>query len=102
MPSEKGPHVLAEICLASDVPDPKVDGVRDGYAPHHRFPGVDYLVSGFHRYEDTQLRHPGDTWPARIAFPSWAFFGAGVKVGDRFEILEMSRLVGHGVVKEIL
>ncbi|WP_290903026.1 hypothetical protein [Aquabacterium sp.] len=102
MPTEKGPHVLAEICLASDVPDPKVDGVRDGYAPHHRFSGVEYLVSGFHRYGDAQLRYPGDTWLARIAFPSWAFFGSEVKVGDRFDILEMSRLVGHGVVKEVL
>ncbi len=102
MHSDAGPHVLAEIHLAWDVPEPKVDGVRDGYAPHHRFSGVDYLVSGFHRYDDAQLRHPGDTWLARIAFPSWSYFGSGVKVGDRFDILEMSRRVGQGVVKEIL
>ncbi|WP_290903020.1 hypothetical protein [Aquabacterium sp.] len=60
------------------------------------------VVLNCHSRAKHQLRHPGDTWLARIAFPSCAFFGSSVKVGDRFDIPEMSRLVGHGVVKEIL
>lgn len=38
---------------------------------------------------------------ARIKFASWEFFGNDVKVGDVFEIRELDRVVGVGVVKEI-
>lgn len=37
----------------------------------------------------------------RIKFASWEFFGNEIKVGDDFEVRELDRVVGTGVVKEI-
>ena len=92
-------HITALVKLSSDVPKPKSNGVKSGYAPHHKFAGVDYLVSGFHMYPDEEVHYPGESLTAKIVFPSWEFFGQGVKVGDVFEIREMDRLVGIGVVQ---
>jgi hypothetical protein len=94
-------HITALVTLTADVPLPKSEGVRSGYAPHHKFENVEYLVSGFHSYLDEQLHYPGETIRAKIGFPSWEFFGDTVAVGDRFKILEMNRLVGEGVVQSI-
>jgi hypothetical protein len=95
-------HVLAEIRLATDVPDPKSDGVKSGYAPHHKFPQVEYLASGFHNYGNELVHYPGEVLTAEIVFPSWEFFGEGVKVGDLFEVCEMKRIVGYGKVLAVL
>jgi hypothetical protein len=95
-------HIVATVRIADDVSDPKVRGVRTGYAPHHKFANVDYLASGFHTYLDADLHYPGETLKALIRFPSWEYFGNTVKVGDRFEVREVDRLVGYGKVDEIL
>ena len=94
-------HVIAMVTIADDVLQPKINGVKSGYAPHHKFSGVEYLVSGFHTYSDDAVHFPGETLKTRIAFPSWEFISDQVKVGDRFEILEMNRVVGHGTVESI-
>lgn len=95
-------HILATVQLAENVEAPKAIGVRSGYAPHHKFVGVDYLVSGFHQYDDEKRHYPGENFKAWIAFPSWGFFGDNVKVGDSFEVFEATRLVGHGTVDRVL
>lgn len=95
-------HITAMVTIADDVPQPKEKGVKSGYAPHHKFSGVEYLVSGFHTYSDENVHFPGETLGARIAFPSWEFFSNQIKIGDRFDILEMNRVVGHGTVESIL
>ncbi|MFC4159352.1 hypothetical protein [Chitinimonas lacunae] len=94
-------HITALVTLSTDVPQPKNGGVRSGYAPHHKFDGVEYLVSGFHSYVDSEIHYPGETVMAEITFPSWAFFGGQIKPGDIFEIREMSRLVGSGIVQSV-
>ncbi len=94
-------HITATVTLSEDVPQPKSGGIKSGYAPHHKFVNVNYLVSGFHSYPDEQTHYPGESIPAKIVFPSWEFFGDTVSVGDRFEILEMGRLVGEGIVQSI-
>jgi len=94
-------HITALITLSDDVPHPKTGGVRSGYAPHHKFAAVDYLASGFQTYPDDGAHYPGETLIASIAFASWEFFASSVSVGDRFEIRELDRLVGHGVAQSI-
>lgn len=59
------------------------------------------LVSGVHTYPGDKVIYPGEAVVARIKFASWEFFGNDVKVGDVFEIRELDRVVGVGVVKEI-
>lgn len=59
----------ALITLLADVPFPKTGGVKSGYAPHHRFAGIDWLASGFHRYADAVRNYSGETWLAQICFP---------------------------------
>lgn len=93
---------MATVRIANDVENPKENGVRTGYAPHHRFATADYLVSGVHTYPDAELHYPGETLKVRIRFPSWEYFRGGVSVGDSFEILELDRLVGYGRVDKIL
>ena len=95
-------QVLATFRLAKDVAEPKIKGVRSGYAPHHKFAEVEYLVSGFHTYDDEDLHYPGETLVARIGFPSWDHFRNHVRVGDLFEVFELDRLIGHGKIEEIL
>ncbi|WP_312796671.1 hypothetical protein [Tianweitania sp.] len=94
-------HVKALLTLSKDVPYPKSDGVRTGYDPYHKFPGVDYLATGFHTYTDDQIHYPGESLIASIVFPSWEFFGPSIHVGDVFEIRELDKVVGRGVVQAI-
>lgn len=94
-------QTTATFRLAGDVEEPKIGWVRSGYAPHHKFASVDYLVSGFHSYDDEVLHYPGETLNARIRFPSWDGFCDSVKVGDSFEMFELDRLIGHGKIDEI-
>lgn len=94
-------HITAIFTLSAEVPQPKNGGVKTGYSPHHKFANNDYLVSGFHTYPDNDVHYPGETLTAKIVFPSWEFFGKDVKVGDSFEVKEMNRLVGYGVVQSI-
>jgi hypothetical protein len=95
-------HVIATVHLALDVDKPKINGVRSGYAPHHKFTMLDYLVSGFHLYEDQCLHYPGETMKAWIGFPSWKYFREKMKIGDSFKVQEVNRIVGYGIIDEIL
>jgi len=95
-------HIEAIVNLTENVPRPHTGGgVKSGYAPHHKFANVGYLVSGFHKYEDDKYHYPGETLIAKIAFPSWEDIGSLIKCGDVFEIKELDVLVGNGVVKSI-
>ncbi|RRI34983.1 hypothetical protein [Pseudomonas aeruginosa] len=93
--------ILALVELSEEVPRPKVKGVASGYSPQHKFRQVEYLASGVHTYPGDKVIYLGEAVVARIKFASWEFFGNDVKVGDVFEIRELDRVVGVGVVKEI-
>lgn len=93
--------ILALVELSEEVPRPKVKGVVSGYSPQHKFHQVEYLASGVHTYPDDKAYYPGGAVVARIKFASWEFFGNEIKVGDGFEVRELDRVVGTGVVKEI-
>ncbi|HEF4733982.1 hypothetical protein SB379_25320 [Burkholderia multivorans] len=95
-------NIIAAFRIADDVDDPKIKGVSTGYAPHHKFAGVDYLASGTHTYPDKSLHYPGETLCARISFPSWKYFKDAIKAGDSFEVRELDRLIGYGTVEKIL
>ena len=60
------------------------------------------LFTGWHYYEDELPHFVGETITATIAFLSWPHFRDQVSVGDRFAISEGPRVIGHGVVDEIL
>jgi hypothetical protein len=94
-------HISATIHLATDVPSPKARGVQTGYSPHHKFTHFEWIASGQHTYQDEDLHFPGETLFALIKFASWEFMRDKVKVGDRFEISEVDRLIGHGTVDSI-
>lgn len=94
--------VLASFQISKSVSNPKINGVRDGYAPHHKFNNVDYLASGFHSYDDKNMHYPGETLNIGITFPSWEYIKCHIKIGDSFEVREMDRVIGEGVIKEIL
>lgn len=94
-------HVTAIIEISERVAKPKTAGIKSGYSPHHKFDCIDYLVSGFHTYSDQNIHFPGERITAQIVFPSWEYFGARLKVGDKFEIREMERIIGHGVITDI-
>lgn len=95
-------HILATFVILENVERPKTVGVRNGYAPHHKFAAVDYLASGIHSYEDNDFHFPGEKLKTKISFASWQFFSDKIKVGDEFEVRENARLIGHGRVDEIL
>lgn len=95
-------HILATFLISVDVDRPKIAGVRNGYAPHHKFAAVDYLTSGTHSYEDNDFHFPGETLKTKIRFASWQFFFDQIKIGDEFEVFENDRLIGRGRVDEIL
>jgi len=94
-------HVIARFEIALDAASPKAKGVRSGYAPHHRFAKVDYLASGFHVYGDNEFHFPGETLEIKITFPSWSDLRERLKVGDRFDVLELDRVIGHGTIERI-
>jgi len=89
---------LAQITLLTDIPYPKINGVRSGYRPHHQFPGLDFLVSGQHHYQDNVLHYPGETLVAQIKIVHWPYVQDVVQIGTDFEIYEGSRLIAKGSV----
>lgn len=78
--------IVADITFLDDVPEPVVNGVRSGYAPHHKFSEVDWLTSGFHQYQDENLHFPGETIEAKIRFVSWEHLQDIVRPGVHFEV----------------
>ena len=96
------PNVIASFHIASDVESPKINGIRTGYAPHHKFDSVDYLASGFHTYDDSAMHYPGETLKVRITFPSWDDFKSCIKVGEKFQVSELNQAVGYGEIETII
>lgn len=94
-------NIIASFRIADDVENPKSMGIRSGYAPHHKFAALDYLVSGVHLYDDDVLHYPGEMLLVKISFPSWCYFFERINVGDLFEVLELDRIVGYGTVEKI-
>src|ERR1700761_3620529 len=93
--------VIAKFHIAADVVSPKNNGIRTGYAPHHKLESVEYLASGFHTYDDAELHYPGETLKVRIFFPSWDDLKNHVKIGDKFQVSEVNRQVGYGEIESI-
>lgn len=81
-------NVIATFCLSSDVPSPKVKGVKSGCSPHHKFCNIDYLVSGQHEYGDDEIHYPGESITTAITFASWEHINKEIKTGDEFEVRE--------------
>lgn len=95
-------HITALIKFSENVPRPHTDGgVKSGYAPHHKFSNVEYLVSGFHDYADDKYHFTGESLVTKIAFPSWEDIHKLIHVGDSFEVRELNTLVGSGEVLSI-
>ena len=94
-------HVSATIHLSASVPSPKTRGVRTGYNPHHKFEHFNWVASGAHMYGDEKLHFPGETLFTLISFASWEYMRDKINVGDRFDILEVDRLIGHGTIESI-
>ena len=92
-------NVIAKFRIATDVMNPKINGIRTGYAPHHKFESVAYLASGFHKYDDSGLHYPGETLNVRITFHSWDDLKSRIKVGDKFQVSELDQIVGHGEIE---
>lgn len=94
-------HLIARTSLFSEVDSAKINGVRTGYSPLHRFAAVPYFISGRHTYSDDTIHYPGESLLIGISFPSWQYVSSLIKVGDRFDICELYDVVGEGVVVSI-
>lgn len=67
-------NLMASFEISDAVINPKSNGIKSGYAPHHKFLNIDYLVSGYHKYRDNDFHYPGETIRVEISFPSWEYF----------------------------
>lgn len=63
-------NIIGTFQIAEDVPEPKMHGVRSGYAPHHKFPFADNLFSEFHSYGDSEIHYPSESLRVCIALPN--------------------------------
>ena len=95
-------HVIAQITLLENVAEPKVNGVRSGYSPHHKFDYWDFLLSGKHLYADDELHYAGESLKTQVSFLCWEDIQQQLKVGDKFEVYELYRQVGVGVIESII
>jgi len=91
-------HFQAQITLLADVAHPKIHGIRSGYQPHHQFPGLDFLVSRIHHYQDNVRHYPGEILIAQIKILHWPGVQDAVQIGTDFEMYEVSRLIAKGSV----
>lgn len=96
------PNILAKVDLLLDVEYPKSKGVKTGYIPHHKFNGIKALLGGKYYFADDKFHYAGETLYAKIAFVCWEHIQSEIKVGQEFDIFELDKLVGKGVVTEIL
>ena len=93
--------IVADITFLEHVADPKVNGVKSGYAPHHKFAHIDWLASGWHDYQDDEWHFPGETIEAGIRLLSWELLRDSLRPGLEFEVRELHKLVGAGKVKQV-
>ena len=93
--------IVADITLFEHVAQPKVSGVKSGYAPHHKFPHIDWLASGCHYYLDEEWHFPGETFEAGIRLVSWELLRGSLWPGMEFEVRELHKVVGMGKVKQV-
>ncbi len=73
-----------------------------GYRPQVKFSFSEMQTSGQQVFIDKQEVYPGDTVKAQITIISDTYFAGKLYEGLDFEFLEGSRIIGTGVILEII
>ncbi|KAB2807705.1 EF-Tu C-terminal domain-related protein [Phaeocystidibacter luteus] len=97
------PHFIAQLSYLPTGDGGRQTPARSGYRPHIEFdhiPGK--RTTGMQRFIGQEWVEPGQTVEAEITVVSPKFFSGKIQVGDTFTFDEGPRVVGTGVVKEVV
>ena len=76
--------------------------VWSGYRPQVKFPFSEMQTSGQQVFLDKEIVYPGDKVNAEITIISDTYFAGQLYLGLEFEFREGSRIIGTGIIKEIV
>ena len=96
------PDFIAELHYLTKEQGGRSTYAFSGYRPHVKFAFSEMMTSGQQKFLDKEVVYPGETVIAEISIISPEFFFNKLKPGTEFEFREGPRIVGTGVIREIL
>lgn len=75
---------------------------NSGYRPQVKFAFSKMQTSGRQKFIGTDIVYPGETVLAEITILSPQFFESQLEIGMEFEFQEGERIIGTGIIIEIL
>lgn len=96
------PDLQAEISLLPTEQGGRQGPAVSGYRPNHDFELAGTLNDAAHEYIGTDTLYPGQTSLANIWLLAPQYQQGRLHVGFRFTVQEGSKIVGNGVITEVL
>lgn len=96
------PDFIAVVTYALTAQGGRSTPVRSGYQPVIRFDDCGYATPAENVLTDREQLFLGETAEVNITMMSIDMFSNTLLVGQRFEIYEPPRLVGSGIIKQIV
>ena len=98
----KEPDFIAELYYHTAEEGGRATFAVTGYRPHIKFDVHEMQTSGSQHFIGTSQIYPGDNVMCKITMVSPQIFKNLLEVGSKFKFMEGSRVIGFGVVNEIL
>lgn len=96
------PDFIAMVTYTLPTQGGRSTAVRSGYQPVIRFDDCGYATPAENVLTDRELLPLGETAEVNITMSFIDMFSNALLVGQRFEIYEPPRLVGSGIIKQIV
>ncbi|MEO1216813.1 MAG: hypothetical protein AAFY45_25040 [Bacteroidota bacterium] len=93
---------IAHLTYLSTEEGGRITPALPGYRPHIKFLFSKNMTSGQQIFLDKKMVYPGESVTAEIAIIDHVTFKHELSVGLGFEFLEGARLIGRGIILEIL
>ena len=96
------PDFIAMVTYALPGQGGRSTPVHSGYQPVIRFNGTGYATKAENVFTDREQLYLGETAEVNITMMSIELPDNSLLVGQRFDIYEPPRLVGSGIIKQIV
>lgn len=93
---------IAELKYLTSEEGGRKTPASSGYRPQIKFPFSEMQTSGQQVFINKEEVYPGDSVKAQITIISDNYFAGKLYEGLNFEFLEGSRIIGTGVILEII
>ncbi|PZR22991.1 MAG: hypothetical protein DI539_04215 [Flavobacterium psychrophilum] len=96
------PDFIATLYYRTTEEKGRATAAKSGYRPTVKFPFDKMMTTGIQTFVGKELVYPGESIDAIISILSFEHFYNRLDVGMEFIFAEGQRIIGTGVIKEIL